>query len=319
MSAPLRTKKAGRAATRSPWRRRAAGMLRVTLFATVCAAASGAWVTSRAKAEAAREGFRLGKDLVPLQDLLDGRYDLSLNGQDVSLSNTTTEQPVGTVLDRFEEQCKKNPGALSSFWSEVGKGNQLKGDDQSLVTNLSIVRTEEEGAGVVMCFVKNGEKKALDALAEFAETQDLSALGKLRYVFARPDKAGSTHVMTLWTEGSFRIEQVLSEAEGRVPEDVRYVPRPPDSRFVFDARIRSTPYGVRVYRSTQGTGNVAAHYDAHMGEKGWDIAKPPVPGGETRAYLKEGVSVVVSSTRDDETGETLVALVEMGANAPFVE
>jgi hypothetical protein len=318
----MKSREAKKARSRklSPWGQRAAGAVRVSILVAIMGAISGAWFTSRAKAEASREGFRLGKDLAPLADLLDGQYEISLNGENLYLSNTTTKQSVTKVLDRFVAQCKTNGGAIADQMGDVARAWHLSPEEtDSVLTNLSIVRDEADGEGVVLCFARNKEQMAIDALREFAETQDLGALGKLRYVYARPEGEGATHIMTVWTEGSFRMAHLLREAEGRVAEDVRIVPRPPQSRFVFDASIRQTPYGVRVYRSTTPVSDVSTYYDAEMGSRGWDIAKPPVAGGEVRGYLKEGVTVVVSTMRDDETGDTLVSLVEMGAYAPFIE
>jgi hypothetical protein len=175
------------------------------------------------------------------------------------------------------------------------------------------MRDEEGGEGVILCLAKNGAASAVDALRAFGETMDLGALGKLRYVYARPDGAGRTHVLTVWTEGSFRVGRLLSEAEGRVPEDTHLVPRPPASRFLFDARIRETQYGVRVYRTDVAVADVAAFYDEAMARRGWDIVKPPVPGGETRGYSNEGVVVVMGALVDKDNGGTLVSLAEIGA------
>lgn len=307
------------ASKKSRWRKRATGAARVTLFFIVLGVISGSWFVRRARAEAVHEGIKMGKELAPLADLLEGRYLLSLNGQKIFLANHVTEQPVGAVLDRFTEHCRAHSGAIGDLWSDVAREHKLPdAEARSLVSDLSIVRDEEDGEGIVLCLAKNGDLKPADALKAFADTGDLGALGKLRYAFAKPDGQGRTHVMTVWTEGRFRVDQVLSEAEGRIPEDTSIIPRPPESRFIFDARIQETAYAVRVYRSAKSVGEVVSFYDTAMKQKGWDVISPPVPGGETHAYLKEGVQFLVGATTDKETGATLVSIAEMGAAPPQV-
>jgi len=149
-----------------------------------------------------------------------------------------------------------------------------------------------------------------EAATAFQQTYDLGALGKLRYVYARPD-GDKTRVLTLWTEDSFRFDR-LFPASGDAPgSDPEVLGAPPGAVRLLSIRIANTPFAVFVYQSTRAPDSIVKHYDDRMASKDWTLLTPPGgPEAGRRGYVKNGVVFTASAIRDEE-GTSLVSIGEM--------
>jgi hypothetical protein len=255
-----------------------------TLLSLVCA--------RRANAEMTTHAMRVGRDLLPLVRELDGAATVSLNGERITLKYDGTTRSVREVLDAAEESCR------------------LGGVDD----RLGIHRRGDDDEGVVMCFAKG--TRTSSSLAEqvtaFADTNDLGAFGKLRYVYARKEARGGAAALVATTEDSFRLDSLSSDPmTDAAGADDPSLPRPSSSVRFLSAQIEGAAYGTRGYRTRRTPDAVRAEYDAAMLARGFTVVDHTVQ--KTSAYSKDGVLVTLA-TSIDKNGDTLISLGTMGAD-----
>jgi len=276
-------------------------------------------------ADAREKATLLGRELLPLGDLLEGVTALRLNGERLDLSSSVVPNTnVHSVLDRVERLCRESPGPLAirleqaaaSLPSGVPRAHELR----ELLRRAAVSREETEGSGSVLCFTGSASRAhASDSseafAARFAETRDLAELGQLRYFSVRQGDAASgeehdTKVLALFTQGSFRLDSLEPPPNGDAPgSDSRVIPRPPDSVRLFSAEAMGAPYSVRIYETSAPPAIVLAFYDRAM----HDFTSPLDSSTELgRAYLKGGRPVLVTLDADD--AKTLVTLSEVGVH-----
>ena len=156
--------------------------------------------------------------------------------------------------------------------------------------------------------VVDGIGDKLDHYVAFLRSGNLEDLGRLRYFFAKETPDGHTHLVPVWTEGSFDFYAMASldgeDAPGTDPDDM---PRPPESRRLLSATTEGSVYAARVYETALDPAALTASYDAAMPVRGWDIE---IKRGSSRIYQRKQVSVFVTPIVKD--GRTLVSLVHMG-------
>jgi hypothetical protein len=247
---------------------------------------------------------------------------LRLNGEVINFSMTVVENTnVKQVLDRVQAQCEKNPGPLAqqSLALLDGFPDSLPGSAavKELMSKLVVTRQERDGQGAVLCFTGDGSPASPNFAESFAKTQDLGALGKLRYVMAgqgsgAEHEAGTTRVISLWTEGQFRLESLAPPDSGDAPgTDSALVPRPPRSARIFSAETVGAPYAVRIYETDAAADEVLSFYDARMTA----YSQLTMAGYErtARAYVKDAQPLLLQLTQRDS--KTVVSLSEVGAAA----
>jgi hypothetical protein len=260
----------------------------------------------------------MGESLTVMGDVLGPSYRVQLNGEPVNVASTTTDMTVSQVLDRFEQDCREHTGGLDEELQKLSAS--LK---DNLPSNLEgsggmgILRKEIAGHGMVACLARDGNagsKGILAAAREVLQTGDLAPLGKLRYVNADRRSDGKTHVVSAWTDGTFRIGHMFP-ANGDAPgSDPGYAVRPPDARRILSAGVEGAPFGIQVYDSTAAPETVLAHYDREMPAGGWRAVEGATEVSDAakkaRAYLRGGVDLIVSAEKRDN-GNTVVSVVSM--------
>lgn len=306
-----------RAVWRSPTIRRVRAVGRVAAYAGVLLCVFTLVEYKRAKAEIGEKSLQIGRDLLPLADLLQENNDLQINGERLMLSTATSKQSVTQVLDRYEAYCKEHPGAIGRTWGALENSEEPKLRQLASTANLGIVRMDKGDEGTVMCLTK-GDGTPLDfneAFSQFAATRDLGKLGRIRYVFARKSKQGNTLVFTLWSDDSFKLDALTPEGGKDTPgTDSSLVPRPENSKRILDARLNHTPYGVRIYTTRANGFAVMKTYDEKMKKAGWLKIHPDHANAGTRGYLKGNIQVVVTvGENEQENGEYIVSIAEAGA------
>ena len=298
-------------------RRRVFGTLRVALYMTLVAIAITVLSVQRVSAQIDEQSFKFAKDLLPMADLLEGATGLRLNGETINLSVTVLPNtPVRQVLDRVEENCRKNPGAFARTMQALAREvpAEVPGREhiQRAFETAALSREESDGQGAVLCFTSNGSPQRSSVLEW--EDGDLGALGNLRYVVAAPgsEKIGeqhSTRVISLWTEGSFRLEHLAPPAVGDAPgSDSTVVPRPPRSTRVFTAEAVGAAYAVRLYETDDSPEAVLSFYDKVL--ERWSPFTMPGYEDKGRGFIKDAQPVILNAARDD--AKTIVSLAEMG-------
>jgi hypothetical protein len=301
------------------FKRRLFGSLRVAGYVTVVSGLSLVFLSSRADAQLREQSRSLSQELLPIADLLKDATSLRLNGEVVNFSMTIVEgTSVKQVLDRVQAQCEKQPGPLAqqSLALIAGLPKALPGADAAaeLLSRLVVTRQEAEGQGAVLCFTGDGSPLKPTFAEDFERTHDLGELGRLRYVMAGQGKAAQgeqhqTRVISLWTEGQFRLDRLAPPETGDAPgADSALVPRPPSSVRIFSAETLGAPYAVRIYETDSTPRQVLAYYDARMAA----FKQLTMQGYEEtgRAYIKDAIPLLLHLTQRDS--KTVVTISELG-------
>jgi hypothetical protein len=181
------------------------------------------------------------------------------------------------------------------------------------IETAALMRKEENGGGAILCFTSEDPVSRSTKL-DLGEGGDLSAFGNLRYVVASPGtKEGGdldrTRVMSIWTEGRFRLESLEPPAFGDAPgSDSPVLPRPPGSTRLFTAEAVGAPYAVRVYETDNSPEAVLAFYDQAMED--WSPMTLRGYEKKGRAFVKGAQPLVLNVAQDE--AKTIVTLTEMG-------
>lgn len=301
------------------FKRRLFGSVRVAGYVTVVSGLLLVFLSSRADAQLREQSRSLSQELLPIADLLKDATSLRLNGEVVNFSMTIVEgTSVKQVLDRVQAQCEKQPGPLAqqslALIAALPKG--LPGSDAAadLLSRLVVTRQEEAGQGAVLCFTGDGSPVEPNFAEAFERTQDLAELGRLRYVMAGQGKAAQgeqhqTRVISLWTEGQFRLDRLAPPETGDAPgADSALIPRPPGSVRIFSAETLGAPYAVRIYETDSSPSQVLAYYDARMAA----FKQLTMQGYEEtgRAYIRDAIPLLLHLTQRES--KTVVTISELG-------
>jgi len=287
--------------------RRLRGFLRVGMYVAVVLCASSLFAAHRAKADVAKSGMALGRELSPLLDEMNGdSHRLDLNGQPLFMNVSFTDLPITQILDKYEEACR---AGKADYWKDLPASKMPVSKELGSVLRTGVVRSETNGEGVVLCLVKGNGTPAgfADATRAFAKSRDLGSLGKLRYAYVKPSKSQGSRVLTLWTEDSFNFEQLApsddSEPAGRDPVGL---PRLPGSSRLLSAEIAGSPFGMYVYRAKGSPEAAAAYFDKALYDQGWMVFSPDSQGGAVKGFLKDGVVLTVGAVAEGDN--TLLSL-----------
>jgi hypothetical protein len=323
-----------------PGPRRAAGIARVVGYGLVVGTVVGGLSLRSAMADVGEASQALGHELLPLSDVLGARTHILLNGESVFVGNALTDEPVSTVLDRFQQSCHENRATSSEVWAKVAdlkekfgkatpeqlatapRGAELKAALGRLaampIDKFGTIRTGGGDSGVVICFTQadGSPVDGVTAWTEFRKTGELSKVGNLRYAYATRTKQ-STHVLTAWTQDKFNLTNfsggVGSGAAGQdAPgQDPAGIPRPPQARRVVTASVEGTPYGMHVYESSSSPAEIIAFYDTKMTADGWTTLRPIGADREIQRGYQKGVIEIAVLTKKMEK-VTQVMLGELG-------
>ncbi len=302
-------------------------LVRVATYLSFVGFASSLWLLRAADAHIEESMRRFGDDVVRQLDTgyLSSPQPIVVNGQTMFLSSLDVHQPLATTLRHLQDQCKKwvapalsGVGKLPATVAGLEVAPQLR---DPVAWAVSREDAPDEATGQVACIAPSEQHtevtEVLGRIARFAETGDLGEVGSARYFLARRVTEGRTHVLSIWTEGSFDMLGMFP-AEGDAPgSDSDLAPRPPTARRVFSAVVPGRPYAARVYASRASRQQVLEHYDATLSAQGWQ-EQPMAEGDElrvlTRAFSRGGklVFVILDGSDAQETPVTLVELAGDG-------
>jgi hypothetical protein len=292
------------------------GVARVGSYGLLATAALTGTAVTAAKAEVGGSALQMGRELSAVAEEATSGTTAVLNGQRFHLSDSTTAKPVVEVLDGIEKACRDNPGGLAPLFEAMPKNGQVEGKSYTLPESFShgVVRNGSEKDGVVMCFVGDGNtrKNSLEALADFAKSQDLGDLGKLRYVYAKREKSGKTRVTLAWTDEHFSLKAVTAGGEEHGKDGI--VPRPSGAHRLMTAEIQGVSQSTTVFETAMKAEAVVSYYDETLAKAGFVKMTPQTEGQTLRAYFREGTDVFLAVRTVD--GKTGFAVTENKALSP---
>lgn len=298
------------------------GLLRVAAYFSFVTLACTTVSVRHARAEYEDQTLAFGRQMVDLAHASNHEITkLALNGQPVHVGSSVTEEDPATVLDRYDEYCKKNFGQTDD-WKSAGTPLapqvSANGADKPALAKAGSVRSKGDADGAVVCFAKGPKTKptTAEAFESFMSTGYLGAFGELRYAYARKNPSGKTLVLTVWTDSEFNIREMIPEEGQDAPgQDFAEVPRVPNAQRVMSAKADGTPYGINVYKARQPAEQSLAFFDREMKAAGWFTYDPEMTESDDkglgRAYMKDAVVLTVSTSTQGE--ENFVALGLAGA------
>lgn len=258
-------------------RERRRGGARATLWLVGCLLVV-AGLSGRASASDAGEaGLQLGRELAGSPP---GRSIVEIDGERLELEVTTAPGTVGAILDDAQRGCGGLP-----------------------------LRREGDADGVVLCVAK-GERPLPEALAALAETDDITALGRIDYTYAHIEPGGLATRLALRTAGPLRLGALASAGPGDAPgSDGALTPRPEGARRMFSARIAGSR-GIYAYETARDAAAVEGELDRAMRGKGARRVTRETKAGRVVAWsLGPGGPTVYATVKDDGK-RRVVTLVE---------
>jgi len=276
------------------------GLVRAFAYLAVTMLVFSAWSIRSARAEMQNRTIVLGREMLLLANA--SQHDVTpivFNEQKMFLGSSISNDAPSAVLDRYEAHCKASPGQPAAGWKDIDPRAAASAPE---IATTGLMRSGSAEEGTVICFVKGADTKATasEAFRSFAETGELGALGRLRYVYAKATKSGRTHVLTAWTDDRFNLVDMMPEEGKDAPgQDFPELPRVPNSTRALSAYAEGMPYGVNVYKTTDAPGTTLAFYDAQMIARGFHGFDPELTeeknGGQGRAYVKDGVVLTIGT------------------------
>lgn len=296
------------------------GLLRLLAYSFCVSSIIGTLAMRSAYGDLKESALIIGRQLVQFQDLVGRSHRVRLNGEPIYVASAVTDQSVDTVLDRFEASCEENAGAMKQIFEQLPEAMQQDVKDKVPGNEgIGIIRQDADSEGYIACLAqKPGDDMSTlsNRLKEFVETGDLSKVGDLRYAYAkRRDGASKTHVITVWSDGPFKIGRIIP-ADGSEPPgaDPANAPRPVESVRMLSAEIDGAPYAVRLYDSRKSDQEVLAAYDDQMPKLGWQVI--PYVADEVkygRAYSRDGIDMLVFAFAEGD--KSYVSVVETSPRA----
>jgi hypothetical protein len=303
----------------APFGRRLRGGLRAAAYLGVAALVGASWTVKRAHAKLGEGTLEMGRELSGLLQDVHDLNRLSINGEHMNLAVGSSDESVPSVLDRFEAQCKSSMGVFQDAYKMTGEEGKHVG-----LMPSGAVRSGGDKEGTVVCMERtsNTGKDFLGSLESFVKTQDLGAIGKMRYAYVTRSPKGGSQVMTLWSDDSLRLDRIApNDGEEGVGSDPTYALRPPASRRLVSVRAEGTPYAATMYTSTQPPQEVLAFYEKDMTARGYESARDLTDragkegaGHIERIYVRDGIMVTLAVQPSTEEGgvRSRIALVEAG-------
>lgn len=290
---------------------------RVSAYFGVVTLILGTIATRRVYGSVEKSALEVGGGLAQLGDVAGPNYDVKLNGETIHVSSTMTDKSVDQVLDQFEKECREHAGGLQEELNALPATVQGQiPPDLKTSGGTGIMTTRDGNRGMVACLARDvdlGYTGTLQALTRFARSGDLADLGKLRYVMAERGAGGRTHVIGVWTEGSFHIGSMFPAAGDCPGSDLPETYRPEGSRRLLTASVDGAPFGVRIYQADGTPDEVLAKYDTGMTALGWRPAHAADQGlGQAgRAFMRGPVDAFVAVQPTQDGKGTMVSFVSM--------
>ncbi len=316
---PSEPRSPARAVATSTWRARLFGTARVMAYAFVASLGCAA-LGARVVYADFREGtVEAGRELAQLADVMGSTKTVFFNGVQMNVSTAQTDQSPREVLDRFEALCTAHSSVVARAFADIPAS--LQGTLEKVVRDShlrqAVIRSDSDDEGALTCFADDRRaslRELTSRVASFVKSHDLAEFGRFRYVHVRRSKTGRTHVMTVWTDASLKLDRMfpaVGDAEG---VDSPLVPRPPEARRILSAGASQVPYGLHIYDSTERQKEVRRFYDDEMTARGWK------PGGEERentVVYAEDSGRMLFVTLTPKGAHTLITAIETArADAP---
>lgn len=288
--------------------------LRVSAYLALVSLGCSLFAVRAARAAFGEVSLALGQQLHEVSDLLGAGKLVELNGQPFRISTAVAPELANVVLDRFAEACRNHPSELARMSSSASGPNRLEAA-RDASGHEPLVRLDGQGDGVLGCLVdsaQSGVRSSLpDAVRSFLSTRDAGVFGDFLVVYAKNQGKGKSHVVAVWTRGSFKVLDLFPESGDAPGSDSVLAGRPRDARRILSGAASGEPYGVRIYESSKAPAELLASFEGDMQKRGWSqLSRPAAAAGSRALTHSSGVLAILSTSTSG--GKSALALMEMG-------
>jgi hypothetical protein len=266
--------------------------------------------------------IHLGRELVPLSDLLQSTQRVRVNGESVYLASTVVDQSIGEVLDRYQAHCHEHSGGLAEQFDALpdsAKATLASRVPATWSQRLGIVREQRDSEGMVVCVAQNGGGGIagfVSRVNEFLLDGELSHLGNLRYAYVQKTETGKTHLLTTYTEGPFNLYRILGTDATQRREELDHAPMPASAETPMTFRVDGMPYAVQAFQSPQSSKAIVAYYRDTLPREGWKELAGPGEEFATVVMQREGVILLVTAQQMEDGGNSHVVVTQAAPAAP---
>jgi hypothetical protein len=258
----------------------------------------------------------LGRELLPMADLLEGAQQVRINGESMFLASTVTDQSIDQVLDRYQQHCEEHTGGLAEELDSLpapSKAALVSRFPAVWSQRLGIVREQKDDEGMVVCLAHTGGggiRGLVERANLFLADGELSHLGNLRYAYVRKTSTGQTHLLTTFTEGPFNLYRILGSEASQRRDELDGVPLPIHALMPMTFRVNGMPYAVQAFQSTQPPNEIAAYYLDALPRLGWEKVTGPGELFSNIVMRREGVTLLICAMQLEDGGKTSIVLTE---------
>jgi hypothetical protein len=288
--------------------------LRVSAYLALVSLCCSVFAVRAARAAFGEVSLALGQQLHEVSDLLGTSKLVELNGQPFRISTTVAPELASVVLDRFAEACRNHPSELARMSSGAAGSTRLAAA-RDASGHEPLVRLDGKGDGVLGCLVdsaQSGVRSSLpEAMRSFLSSRDAGVFGDFLVVYAKDQGKGKSHVVAVWTRGSFKVLDLFPERGDAPGSDSVLAGRPRDARRILSGAASGEPYGVRIYESSKAPAELLASFESDMLTRGWSQLSRADARTSSRTLMHDsGVLAILSTSMSG--GKSALALMEMG-------
>jgi hypothetical protein len=220
-----------------------------------------------------------------------GLRTLVINGARLRMRTGSTPDSIDTVLDSHLAACRSSGAAPEPA-----------------------VRTRRADQGFIGCIVPNTSVPFLERLRALDETQDLAALGELRFAWAMRSAAGTRYV-TIASEGELRLPVMFPGDRDSPGIDPPHLPRPPDARRLITSWQEGQAPMLVSYRSERALTDVVDRYTAALWAASLRVELVPSRvDGERALLIRDGARQTLAILAADRDG-TLISIIPVSEDA----
>ena len=293
--------------------------LRVSAFVSVALVVVLLFNLHQVRGQVGERMLSVGRELAPLSDFLRGTQSARLNGENMFLASTVSDQPLAEVLNRFEQHCLEQAGGLPEAFAALPQGarEQVSGKAPAAWRlRHGVVREEKAGEGMVVCVARPGQdglKAWVADVRRFLRDGELSHLGELRYVYAQRTETGRTHVLTTFTQGSFNLYRALGQLEPTSGGRLEAVPLPPNAQRPMTFSVDGMPYAVQLFQVPGKPEQITRYYLDTLPGLGWTRVMGPGELYSSTVLTRQGKTLTLAAFELDDSGSSSVTLTEGSA------
>lgn len=234
---------------------------------------------------------------------------MEVNGQSIHFSTGVTTDSVDAVLDSFETICQQHDGQVMEQFARLPRS--VRGHTVRMLD--PVMRYGGANGGVVICLDMGEEEVSLGELRQrvqrFEHSTDVHEIGDIRYVYVQgTDDPEVRHFITVWTDGPFRMGNMMSDGVDAPGTDLTDVPRPPGSHRVISAAEAGYPEAAAMYTGSPMTEwELEGFYQHELPAHGWIVTpirddRQPLHSRVVTAHREGQEELLFVSLDTDEHG-----------------